>query len=262
MNPTLDSNSEWTFRRLHIIRHDSSSDVIECAKNLPVSAGQLLCLLVRDSDEIDRVNLWNIDVIKVFNAILASRFPLFSITSMWIVVWALQDFTTMEAKCSRLVQIDFDNDNIVFPVHHPAALHWSLVRQHWSGDCWKVYYVDSAFDQDVGDMYCNAIVCMVQAYLSTYRQLFAEKALAKGGKRVVIGRDQGNMKKRASASYNRIVISTSKQVDVFNCGCFMMHTIESVLANRDECATFPHTTEYFEAYRRRLLSTLFTFDGQ
>jgi hypothetical protein len=125
-----------------------------------------------------------------------------------------------------------------------------------------VYYVDSAFDQHVGDVYCNAIISMVQAYLSTYRQLLADKAQAKGGKRVVIRRDQAIMKKRATASFNRIQLSTSKQVDGFNCGCFMMHTIENVLANRVEWVTFPDSTEYFAAYRRRLLLTLFTFDGE
>ena len=168
----------------------------------------------------------------------------------------------METKCSRLVKLDFDNDNIFFPVHHPTASHWSLVRLQWSGECWNVYYIDSAFDQQVGDVYCNAIIRMVQAYLSIYRQVLAEKAQSKGGKRVIIGRDQAKMKKRASASFNRILLSTSKQVDAFNCGCFMMHTIENVLANRVEWATFPNSTDYFAAYRRRLLLTMFTFDGE
>ena len=245
-----------------IILLDSSTAVVECAKNLPVSAAQLRCLLERDSKENDWANFLNMDVINSFSAILGSRFPLCSITSTWIVVWALQAWTSMETKCSRLVKIDFDNDNIFFPVHHPAASHWSLVRLHWSGQCWNVYYVDSAFDQHVGDVYCNAIIQMVQAYLSTYRQVFADKAQTKGGKRVVIGRDQADMKKRASASFNRILLSTSKQVDAYNCGCFMMHTIESVLSNSVEWAMFPNSTDYFAAYRRRLLLTMFTFDGE
>ena len=241
---------------------DSSTPVLECAKNFPVSAKSMLCLLERELDETTVVNFLNMDVINSFSAVLAARFPLCSITSTYVVVWALQDWTSMEIKCSRLLQIDFDNDNIFFPVHHPTASHWSLVRLHWTSACWDVYYVDSYFDQDVGDKYCDAVVTMVQAYLTTFRQVYADKAQIRGGKRVVVGRDQANMRKRATATFNRVVLTTSKQKDLFNCGCFMLHTIESVLANRRDWASFPESTEYFAAYRRRLLLTLFTFDGE
>ena len=83
-------------------------------QNFPVSAKSMLCLLERELDETTVVNFLNMDVINSFSAVLAARFPLCSITSTYVVVWALHDWTSMEIKCSRLLQIDFDNDNIFF----------------------------------------------------------------------------------------------------------------------------------------------------
>ena len=121
----------------------------------------------------------------------------------------------MEFKCSKLTSIDFDNDNIYFPIHHGKIAHWSLIRLKWTGEVWEVYYVDSLFAQDAGDIFCDAVTDMVKAYLTTYRKRMAEAAHARGRKRVKFSRDHGLNAKRASAAFVRVPMPSVKQKDLF-----------------------------------------------
>ena len=125
-----------------------------------------------------------------------------------------------------------------------------------------MYYVDSLFAQDAGDIFCDAVTDMVKAYLTTYRKRMAEAAHARGRKRVKFSRDHGLNAKRASAAFVRVPMPTVKQKDLFNCGCFMLHNIECAIINQPDWTSFPSSTEYFAAYRRRMLLTLMTFDGE
>ena len=263
----MSSNLNSSYDRLQdhlrdVISSGSTVMVTECAKNVPVSASQILCLLERTPGETNRRNYLNMDVIMNYCAILASRNPLCSITSTWVIVWALDPKTSMEFKCSKLTSIDFDNDNIYFPIHHGKIAHWSLIRLKWTGEVWEVYYVDSLFAQDAGDIFCDAVTDMVKAYLTTYRKRMAEAAHARGRKRVKFSRDHGLNAKRASAAFVRVPMPSVKQKDLFNCGCFMLHNIECAIINQPDWTSFPSSTEYFAAYRRRMLLTLMTFDGE
>jgi len=266
-NGTLSAEHGLSFERLQsylrgILAHEPSSIVMECAKNLDVRANMIYCLLERIPGEDIKMSFLNSDVINSLSAVLSTRFPLCSITSTYVGVWALETSITIESKCSRLKMVDFDNDNIFFPIHHKKLEHWSLVRLHWSGECWEVYYIDSLFSQEIGNMYCDAIVDMVKAYLTTYRQKFADAAVLKGGKRrVILGRDSAKNSDRASARFQRFELPTTVQTDGYNCGCFMLHHIESVLNRLTNWTVFPNSQEYFAAYRRRLLLMLWTFDG-
>jgi Ulp1 family protease len=168
----------------------------------------------------------------------------------------------MESKCSKLTSIDFDNDNVYFPIHHGKLAHWSLIRLKWTGEVWEVYYVDSLLCQDAGNIFCDAVTDMVKAHLMTYRTRFADAAHISGRKRVKFSRDNGMNAKRASASFVRVIVASEKQKDLFNCGCFMLHNIECAIINKPDWTSFPSSTVYFAAYRRRMLLTIMTFDGE
>ena len=266
-NGVISTDHGSSFERLQeclrdIISRDPSSIVMECAKNLNVRADMVNCLLERLPGQDIRMSFLNSDIINSISAVLSTRHPLCSITSTYVGVWALETSTTIESKCSRLKMVDFDNDNIFFPIHHKELEHWSLVRLHWSGECWEVYYIDSLFSQETGNKYCDAIVEMVQSYLTIYRQKFADAAVLKRGKRLVmVGRDSAKNSGRASARFERHELSSTCQTDGYNCGCYMLHHIESVLNRQTNWTVFPNSQEYFAAYRRRLLLMLWTFDG-
>jgi hypothetical protein len=125
-----------------------------------------------------------------------------------------------------------------------------------------VYYVDSLLSQNAGNIFCDAVTDMVKAYLTTYRKRLADAAHLKGRKRVKFSRDQGMNAKRAAAPFVRIILSSAKQKDLFNCGCFMLHNIECGISDQPDWTLFPSSIDYFAAYRRRLLLTLMTFDGE
>ena len=166
------------------------------------------------------------------------------------------------AKTRFLMTVDFNNNDVLFPVHHGNVIkHWSLIHLHWTGDVWQVIYVDSAFDQSAGDRFCNALLDVIGVYLTKNRQLFLVANVARKYKRVMFARDAAVMALKSSADFVRVLVQNNKQSDGFNCGCFMLHYIECVankVSNPGICAV---STTYFRSYRKRLLMIMFCWDG-
>ena len=68
--------------------------------------------------------------------------------------------------------------------------------------------------------------------------------------------DETKLGSKCSATYVRKVIPKNSQTDDYNCGCFVLHTIECVVNEVPEWTSFPSSADYMGKYRRRILLSL------
>ena len=125
-----------------------------------------------------------------------------------------------------------------------GALHWFPL--------WRCHSSSSR-----GDRFVTAVQEVLKSYFTKYRD---EMALDARSSRQfptprILDQKKFNLKRQASFHRNHTP-STHRQVDSFNCGCFVLHYVECAQGNVDNNFEMPRTSSYMEFYRQRILLSL------
>jgi len=157
---------------------------------------------------------------------------------------------------------DFNNDTLFFPVHHANIEHWALIRFDWDGLKWVVQYIDSLSEDDSssssrGDRFVTAVQEVLKSYFTRFRDDIAldTRSSRRFPTPRILDQKKFHLKRQASFHRNHTT-STHRQVDSFNCGCFLLHYVECALGNVDVDVEMPRTSSYMEFYRQRILLSL------
>ena len=231
-----------------------------------VPAHSFLPLLPPLPNATSRSRFLNQDIMNSYSELLSKFNPKFTVFSTWIVQHAIDGVKSLEEQCQNLRTADFNNDTLFFPVHLVTFQHWALIRMDWDGRQWNVEYLDSIREDtnqlsSRGDNFVQGVILVLQAYFTLYRDkmlLDRTKSRRWPTPRIV---DHQSFKKKSVAPFTRIPFPAQNyQLDDYNCGCFVLHSIESALGNAQRNQEFPQHEDYMEMYRQRILLSLLKHD--
>ena len=214
---------------------------------------------VIDGKESQACLLLNDDIINCYTHFLSTIDPTTSVLTTWIAE-RLRRGEDFNAVCPYLRKVDWNNNLFFFPVHHPANVHWTLVTLEWipgTPGFWQICHEDSIDDGQRGIWIVEKVQALVSHYLNVYYPKLSTITGAGARSEYVRITKKLDLSQKQSGEF-RILPSTwtTQQTDTVNCGCFVLHRIESAIACLDHSIPTPSSSSYMQLYRNRVLLTL------
>ena len=207
-----------------------------------------------------RSHFLNDDIINCYGHFLSVMDPSTCVLTTWICE-RLRRSEDLSSICRYLRKVDWNNNLFFFPINHPAQSHWTLVSLEWvSGNPgeWHICHEDSIDDGQRGSFFIDQIKALVKHYLNNdYPLINSVHAAASGRSAYVRIMNKSELAQKQAGRY--VIIRptwVTQQTDYVNCGCYVLHRIESAMAGIDRSISVPTSATYMQLYRNRLLLSL------
>jgi len=215
-------------------------------------------------DSIDgamtRHNFLNDDIINCYGHFLSVTDPSKCVLTTWISE-RLRRNEDLGSISRYLRKVDWNNNLFFFPVHHPADSHWTLVSLEWvSGNPgeWHICHEDSIDDGQRGSFIVDRIQALVKYYLNNDYPLINSANTASSGRSAYVRiMNKAELARKQAGRYVTLRSTwVTQQTDYVNCGCYVLHRIESAIAGIDRTISVPTAATYMQLYRNRVMLTL------